>query len=85
MPERFELQFLHGDGTWWSEATCLARRFERLTDGSYVCSEFSSGLSIRCVERHDDYFVHLDGAGSRHSYRLAPVAMPTRAEGGTRG
>ena len=36
MPERFELQFLHEDGSWWSEATCLAGRFERLADGPVV-------------------------------------------------
>jgi hypothetical protein len=76
MPERFELQFLHEDGSWWSEATCFARRFERLADGSYICSEFSTGLWIRCVEKHDDHFVHVDGAGKRHRYRLMPLPMP---------
>ena len=74
MPERFELQFLHEDGSWWSEAICRARRFERLADGSYVCSEFSSGLWIRCVLKHDDHFVHLDGTGKRRRYRLVPLS-----------
>jgi hypothetical protein len=68
MPDRFLLQFRTEDGGWMDEAVCLARRFERRADGSYVCSEFSSGLWIRCVEKHDDHFVHLDGTGRRHRY-----------------
>ena len=31
------------------EAICLRRRSERLHNGSYICSEFSSGLWIRCI------------------------------------
>lgn len=61
------------------EATCLARRFERRDDGSYFCSEFSSGLWIPCLETHEDHFVHVDGAGERHRYRLVP--LPTADEG----
>lgn len=60
MPERFLLQVLSEDGDWVDEAICLARRFERLADGSYICSEFSSGLWIRCIERHQDRIVHVD-------------------------
>ena len=47
MPERFLLQFMTEDGSWMDEAIGLRRRFERLEDGSYICSEFSSGLWIR--------------------------------------
>jgi hypothetical protein len=43
MPERFLLQLMTEDGSWMDEAVCLRRRFERLEDGSYICSEFSSG------------------------------------------
>lgn len=80
MPERFELQFLHEDGTWWGEAICLRRRFERLEDGSYICSEFSSGLWIRCVEQHPDHFIHVDGGGERFRYRLVALPMPDDAD-----
>jgi hypothetical protein len=53
MPERFLLQFRLEDGSWMDEAVCLRRRFERLDNGSYICSEFSSGLRIRCVADHE--------------------------------
>lgn len=72
MPERFVLQFKDG-GTWIDEAICLRRRFERLNDGSYICSEFSSGLWIRCIAHHDDHFEHVDGGGTVHRYRLMPL------------
>jgi hypothetical protein len=44
------------------QAVCLRRRFERLEDGSYICSEFSSALWIRCIAHHDGYFEHVEGA-----------------------
>lgn len=58
-----------------NEATSVVRAFERLADGSYVWSEFSSGLWIRSVEKHGDHFVHVDGTGERHRYRLVPLQM----------
>ena len=75
MPGRFALEFQTGDGTWMEEAGCLAREFERLPDGSYICSSGSSATWIRCVERHDDHFVHVDGDGERHRYRLVPLPI----------
>ena len=45
------------------EAVCLRRRFERLNNGSYICSEFSSGLWFRCIADHGDHFEHVDGGG----------------------
>lgn len=75
MPERFLLQFMTEDGSWMDEAICLRRRFERLEDGSYICSEFSSGLWIRCIADHDGSFDHVDGGGKLHRYRLLPLPM----------
>src|SRR5829696_5783154 len=63
LPERFALEFQRNDGTWMHEAVCVAHRFERLEDGSYLCSEFSSAVWIRCVAHHDGYFEHIDGGG----------------------
>ena len=40
MPERFLLQFMTEDASWMDEAICLRRRFERVEDGRYLCSEF---------------------------------------------
>ena len=59
------------------QAVCLRRRFERLEDGSYICSEFSSALWIRCIAHHDGYFEHVDGRGTGtvHRYRLVPLPM----------
>ncbi len=74
MPERFALEFQDDDGDWMVEAVCLANMFDRLDDGSYIWSHFGSGLWIRCVEKHDDHFVHVDGGGDRFRYRL--VALP---------
>ena len=76
MPERFLLQFRLDDGSWMDEAVCLRRRFERLDNGSYLCSEFSSGLWIRCIDDHGDHFEHVDGGGKVHRYRLLPLPMP---------
>ena len=81
MPERFLLQFMTEDESWMDEAICLRRRFERLEDGSYICSEFSSGLWIRCIAHHVGYFEHVDGGGEGqvHRYRLLPLPMPEGA------
>jgi hypothetical protein len=51
MPGRFALEFQTDDGEWMTEAVCVADQFERLDDGSYICSRFSSGLWVRCVKR----------------------------------
>jgi hypothetical protein len=56
------------------EAVSLRRRFERLKDGSYVCSEFSSGLWIRCITHRDGYFEHVDGGYGDRSSLSAPGA-----------
>src|SRR5512139_2791662 len=79
MPDRFELQVQAEHGDWIGEAICLRRRFERLEDGSYICSEFSSGLWIRCIAHHDGYFEHVDGGGEGvvHRYRLVPLRCRT--------
>ncbi len=75
MPERFVLEFQPEEGTWMEEAQCIAREFERLEDGSYICSPGSSATWIRCVEHHDAHFVHVDGGGDRHRYRLVPLPI----------
>lgn len=73
---------------WMDEAICIARRFERLADGSYVCSEFSSGLWIRCVEKQtildqpDELEVLAAGGDGRPS--LMPLcALLLRATSGS--
>jgi hypothetical protein len=40
------MQFRTEDGEWMDEGVCLARRFERLDDCSYVRSEFSSEVVL---------------------------------------
>jgi hypothetical protein len=49
-------------------------RCPRRSDGSYLCSRFSSGLWIRCVADHGDHYEHVDEAGSVHRYRLITLA-----------
>ena len=61
------------------EARCLATEFDRQPDGAYVCPSGSSGTWIRCVEHLDEGFVHVDGGGDRHTYRLVP--LPPLADG----
>lgn len=70
MPPRFALEIQLDDGDWMLEAVCAANQFDRTDDGAYICSSFSSGLWIRCVERHADHFVHIDGGGKTHRYRI---------------
>jgi hypothetical protein len=74
LPARFALEFQRDDGTWMQEAVCAAARFEHLEDGSYICSDFSSGLWIRCTELHADHFLHVDGTGVEHRYRLVDLS-----------
>ena len=80
MPERFLLQFRLYVGSWMDEAICLRRRFERLDNGRYICSEFSSGLWIRCIAAHGYHFEHVVGGGNVHRYRLLPLLMPVGAD-----
>jgi hypothetical protein len=75
MPEPFALEFQAEDGEWMNEAICRADHFDRLDDGSYICSEFSSGLWIRCIAHHDGWFEHVDGGGDVFRYRLVPLPM----------
>jgi hypothetical protein len=75
MPERFDVQFQSPNGEWMSEALSGADRFQRLDDGSYINSDGASGLWIRCVEHHPDYFGHVDGGGDRFECRLVPLAV----------
>jgi hypothetical protein len=75
MPKRFALEFQTEDGGWMLEAICLADHCYRLDDGSYICSEFSSGLWIRCIAHHDSWFEHVDEGGEVHSYCLVPLPM----------
>jgi hypothetical protein len=54
----------------------LSRRlFERLPDGSYVCSRHGSTVWIRCVDHNGDHLEHVDGdgRGQVHRYRLVPI------------
>ena len=73
MPERFEFQFIGPDGTWWGEAQCTSSQFNHLEDGSYCGSTGGSPIWFRCVERHDGYFIHVDGGGRLFAYRLLPL------------
>ena len=52
------------------EAVCLANHFNRLEDGSYVGDAGGSPIWFRCVERHDDHFVHVDG---REAIPISPA------------
>jgi hypothetical protein len=49
MPERFALEFQLENGDWMLEAESGVEQFERLEDGSYICSDGAPGLRIRCV------------------------------------
>lgn len=64
------------------EAVCRADYFQRLADGSYAGAlpEGASAIYFRCVEKHDGYFVHVDGSGRRFDYRLLPIEPDGRIE-----
>lgn len=84
MPEAFVLEFMTPQGTWMDEGWYMARAFQRLPDGMYVCSLEGTLQKIRCVEKlPDGSFIHLDGGGERHHYRLVPSDWrPSGAEAG---
>lgn len=73
LPERFMLQFRTQGGDWMEEAVCLAAHANRLEDGSYAIGTDGTGIMIRCVEKHRDHIVHVDGTGERFEYRLLAV------------
>lgn len=73
LPERFDLRVQAQDGTWLSQAISGAAEFERQSDGSYVCAPGHTLIVLRCVERHADHFVHANGDGELHRYRLVPL------------
>jgi len=73
LPERFEFQFIGPQGDWWGEAQMLASQFARQPDGSYCGSAGGSPVWFRCVQRHDGYFIHVDGGGRLFAYRLLPL------------
>ena len=75
MPPRFDLEVECADGVWRAEARCSAGDFERLADGSYLCSSGASGFWLRCVSERADHFCHLAGDGTLHRYRV--VELPT--------
>jgi hypothetical protein len=76
MPKRFALQLQGSDGAWLDDAVCLQREFERLPDGSYICSAFGSATWIRCVGHREDGFDHVDGGGQLSRYRLVELPEP---------
>lgn len=73
MPERFVLEFQLDDGSWMDWGAYKADYFQRLDDGTYVGGGNGSPVWIRCVEQHEDHFIHVDGGGDRHRYRLVPL------------
>jgi hypothetical protein len=78
LPERFEFQFFE-NGSWWGEARGLATDFIRNDDGSYVGRAGGSPIWFRCIAKHPDHFIHVDGTGALFVYRLLP--LPPRSEG----
>lgn len=73
LPERFMLQVRTSAGEWLEEAVCLSANAGRLDDGSYAIGTGGVGIMLRCVEKHADHFVHVDGGGRRFQYRLLPI------------
>ncbi len=73
LPERFMLQIKTERGEWWEQAVCRPEQFARDEDGSYVCTTLGSPIWLRCVEKHRDHFVHVDGGGERFEYRLLRI------------
>jgi hypothetical protein len=74
LPERFEFQFFE-NGHWIGEAICLASHFTRNDDGSYVGSAGGSPIWFRCIAKHPEHFIHVDGTGALFVYRLRPVPL----------
>lgn len=85
LPEHFMLQIKTEQGEWWEQAVCRADQFARLDDDTYICRSVGSPIWLRCVEKHRDHIVHVDGTGKRFEYRLLavePDGRITLPEGG---
>ena len=74
------LQTRPAGGQWIEEAVCLAEHAGRLEDGSYAIGTGGIGIMLRCIEKHADHFVHVDGGGRRFEYRLLAIEPDGRIE-----
>src|SRR4051794_41882799 len=75
-PARFALEVQLDNGVWITEVTATPNDFDRLADGSYICSSGASGLWVRCIEDRGEHFIHVDGSGERFRYRLVDLDGP---------
>lgn len=80
-PERFDLQ-VEEEGSWFSIVAAGADEFEHQPDGSYVCSPGYTLVFLRCIEKHEDHFIHVDGDGKGRRFKYRLVALPRRGGAG---
>lgn len=78
MPDRFVLEVAAKGGGWIDYGLFERGLFERLDDGSYVCSgDGGAPLRLRCVRQSDEEVEVLDSDGRHRTYRLVPIPEPS--------
>jgi len=74
MPDGFILETLEDSESWLEWGRYRREHFDRLPDGSYVCSGHGGSPTwIRCVRREDEWLHVIDGGGRPFTYRLHSI------------
>ena len=73
MPDEFVLESLDAEGSWIDAGRFRSGDFDRLEDGTYVCSTGAgTPLWLRCVRQDGSVIYVVDGEGNPYTYRLHP-------------
>jgi hypothetical protein len=72
MPDHFVLECLTSDGSWIDWGLYESSAFDRLSDGTYLCTTGGSPMYLRCLRQDGSVLYVLDGAGDPYTYRLVP-------------
>ncbi len=80
MSQHFVLECLTDTGAWIEWGHYASSSFDRLDDGTYLCSGHGgSPLYLRCLRQEGDVIYAVDGGGDPFTYRMRPLATVDRA------
>jgi len=75
LPPYFAIDVPDDSGGWETHGTYPRHLFDRLEDGTYVCSGHGgSPLFLRVIHQDGDLLTVLDGMGDEYLYKI--VALP---------
>src|SRR4051794_18378364 len=81
MPEHVILETQSSTGEWVDHGRFARKAFERLADGTYVCSGHGGPLFLRCLRQDGSVIYVVDGGGQPFAYKLVPFPSGKYAAG----